>query len=197
MSGAPGEKPSVIYVADFGLVPGAIGDEKGVLSEVPIIRQPADELLYGQKPPTERAHELVELMSISLVKDIEKAGHRAVRYEPTATLPTNGWLVRGMYTKVQEGNRLRRSLVGFGVGKTDVQVVTVFNDLSQGPPEPICQVDTTATDGELPGVGPTLILTPYGATARFLLAGTDLDRNVRATATRVKEALVQEIAKAD
>jgi len=188
------DKPAVVYVTDFGLVPGQIEDDKGVLSRVPILSRPINEFLYGQKPPTERAHELVELMSTSLVKDIEKAGYRALRFDPVSPTPTNGWLIRGMYTKVEEGNQLRRALIGFGTGKTDVQVVTVINDLSQGPPEPILKIDTTATSGDLPGAGPTLVLGPYGATARFLLAGTDLETNVRRTATKIKDALVKELS---
>ena len=197
MADAHRQQLSVVYVADFGLVPEEIQDHPGILSDVPLLKRPADEFLYGQKPPTDRARELVNLMSTSLVKDLETSGYHAVRYDPENPLPTNGWLVRGMYTKVQEGNRLRRAMIGFGAGKTDVQVVSVFNELSKGPPEPICQVDTTATSGDLPGSGPTLVLGPYGATARFLLAGTDLERNVRETARRIKEALLQEMDQAE
>jgi hypothetical protein len=186
-------KPSVVYVADFGLLPGEIEDDKGVLSHVPIISKPAKELLYGQRPPEERARELIELMSTSLVKDIEKKGMSAVRFDHENPVPTNGWMVRGIYTKVQEGNQLRRSLVGFGVGKTDVQVVTVFDDLSAGPPQPIYQMDTDANSGRLPGTAPLVVLSPYATAARFILSGADLDRSVRETARKINASLVQEI----
>lgn len=192
----PAARPTIVYVADFGLVPEEIQDKKGILEEVPIVSKPARELLYGQKPPTERARELVELMSKTLVKDIDKSGYTAIRYNPETPIPTNGWLVRGMYTKVEEGNKLRRVLIGFGAGKTDVEVVTVFDNLSKGPPQPFYEVGTNARSGDLPGVGPTLVFSPYGAAARFLLAGTDLERNVRETARKIREALMQEINRA-
>ena len=193
----PKEKPTIVYVTDFGLVPGEIEDDKGVLSEVPLVKVPAKLLLYGQEPPTERAKQLVNLMSTSLVKDIEAKGYVAQRYNPETQTPTNGWLIRGMYTKVQEGNRLQRTLIGFGAGETDADVVVVFDDLSKGPPEPFCELDTKADSGKLPGTAPLLVLTPYGTAARFLLAGTDLEQNVRETAHKIADVLEQRVEAAE
>lgn len=190
------ETPSVVYVADFGLVPGEIEDDRGILSDVPVISRPAREFLYGQEPPTERARELVELMSTSLVKDIEAKGFTAARYSPEDPLPTTGWLVRGMYTKIEEGNKLRRTLIGFGAGETEVQVVTVFDDLAQGPPKPLYEVDTKASSGHAPGSAPLLVLGPYPAAVRFMLSGTDIDRNVRQTARQIADELVRQVDEA-
>ncbi len=71
-------------------------------------------------------------MASSLLKDLTKAGFSALRLQPGATVPPEGWLVRGVFTQVQEGNHLQRALIGFGEGATDVQVVTKVDDLSQG-----------------------------------------------------------------
>jgi hypothetical protein len=47
------------------------------------------------------------------------------------------------------------------------------------------ELDTTADSGKAPGAAITLI--PSVAAARFVLAGSDLDRNVKQTATQIAE----------
>lgn len=190
-------KSTVVYVADFGLVPEEIHDDPGILTRLPIISRRAEKFLYGQEPATQRARELVDLMSKSLIKDIEERGYTAVRFSPNLTMPTNGWLVRGTYTHVQEGNRLKRSMIGLGKGETDVQVMTVFNELSEEVPGPLYRVETESNSSHLPGGGATLAFGPYGATTKFVLAGSDLEKNVVRTATKITEALAQQIEASD
>ena len=44
---------------------------------------------------------------------------------------------------------------------------------------------TDANSGNMVGTGPTIVLGPYGATARFVMAGNDLDKNVKQTASKI------------
>lgn len=192
--GSPSRQPvSIVYVADFELGAKGVQSEKGVLSEIPVVGGGADKVLYGQKSPAVRARELTELMSRSLIKDIERAGYTAMRLAPGDPTPTNGWLVRGVFTEVQQGNRLRRAMIGFGLGKTDLQVLTKFDELSAGTPKPFYELNTDASSGRLPGAAPMLIISPYAAPARFVLAGRDLDRSVRRTASSISKALEKEM----
>ena len=79
--------------------------------------------LYGKSSdPEERARQLVALMSKSLLKDLSNAGFQAVRQPPGAPIPTQGWLLRGSFSLVQEGNRLQRSIIGMGMGETDRRI---------------------------------------------------------------------------
>ena len=78
--------------------------------------------LYGKSSdPEERARQLVALMSKSLL-DLSNAGFQAVRQPPGAPIPTQGWLLRGSFSLVQEGNRLQRSIIGMGMGETDRRI---------------------------------------------------------------------------
>jgi hypothetical protein len=97
-------------------------------------------------------------------------------------VPTQGWLLRGAFVEVDEGNRLRRSMLGFGEGRTDVQVITSVHDLSRGSPAPLHQIAAEAHSGSKPGAAPTLVVGPYGAAARFAMAGGDVEKNVKETA---------------
>src|SRR5439155_7706883 len=97
----------------------------------------------------------------------------ARRLPSGAPMPTSGWLVRGVFTDVSQGNQLSRAVIGFGAGKTDLQVVVDVNDLSQSAPGRFYELITAADSGKAPGAGPTIVLGPAGLAARFVLAGSN------------------------
>jgi hypothetical protein len=44
-----------------------------------------------------------------------------------------------------------------------------------------------------PGDAPTLVLRPYGAAARFVMAGEDLDKNIKPTASHIATHMNQRV----
>ena len=113
-------RPSVIYVTDFELGVENIKHEDGKLSgKSGVVGRVGGRLSGTSSDPEARARKLVDLMSSSLVKDLCQAGFNAFRLPPGTALPAEGWLIRGVFTEVQEGNRLRRSMIGFGEGQTE------------------------------------------------------------------------------
>ena len=54
-----------------------------------------------------------------------------------------------------------------------------------------------ASSGDKPGAAPTLVLGPYGAAARFVLAGRDLDTNVKQTAAEIAARMAKRVQQAD
>jgi hypothetical protein len=182
----PAEKPAIIYVADFALGAENIQHEEGVLSGRPGPLGRVSNRLYGTSAdPAARARQMVDLMANSLVKDLSNNGFNARRLTPDAPLPTDGWLLQGVFTEVQEGNRLRRAMIGLGEGQTDVQVVVNMENLSKGPPKPFYEISTDANSGNKPGAAPVIALNPYAAAARFVMSGQDLNKNVRHTASQI------------
>ena len=187
-------KPAVIYVEDFELAARDIKQENGIVLRPSGKPGPVRRLLSGSKDPQKLARQLVDLMATSIVKDLTKAGFTAFRQLPDSPLPAQGWLVKGIFTEVQEGNRLRRTIIGFGAGATDMQAVTSISDLSKGPPKPFYEIDTSAKSGEKPGAIPTMILiSPYSAAVHFVISGRDLDRNVKETAKKISAHIVQQV----
>ena len=187
-------RPTAIYVADFELPAWAIQSEDGVLSgRRGRIGQVANRVYGKSSDPAARAQELVALMSKSLLKNLSKAGFQAIRQMPGAPLPTRGWLLRGSFSLVQEGNRLQRSIVGLGVGQTDIKVLTCVNDLSQGPPKPLWEITTDANSGNKVGGGATLAFGPYGAAVAFVRAGQDVEKNVKQTASEIATQVAHHI----
>ena len=159
---APSASPVIVYVADFELDARDVRSERGLLPPpppLPSLGGGLPKLPGAHRDPAARADEVVTLMSRSLVKELEAAGIQARRLGPREPLPASGWLVRGVFTGVQEGNQLRRSVIGFGAGHTDLQVHVAIDDLGGGMPKPLYSVDTKADSGKLPGA--VITLNPY------------------------------------
>jgi hypothetical protein len=186
LSPAPTAKPELIYVADFELGAQNIQHQEGVLSGRPGPLGRAGNRLYGtESDPAARARQLVDLMANSLTKDLSSAGFNARRLAPGAALPVEGWLLQGVFTEVQEGNRLQRAMIGLGQGQTDLQVVVSMENLSKGTPKPLYEISTDASSGNKPGAAPVVAVNPYAAAARFVMSGQDLNKNVRNSASQI------------
>lgn len=188
--------PSIIYVTDFELEASQVQQEPGALANAPgPVSRVSERLSGASADPSARAREIVDLMANSLAQELSKRGFTAVRLQPGMRIPTEGWLVRGVFTQVDEGNRLRRAMIGFGQGQTDIQLIANVSDLSQGMPKPLYEVATEASSGSGPGAAPTIVLGPYGAAARFVMAGGDLDKNVKQTAAKIADVVAERIKK--
>lgn len=58
--------------------------------------------------------------------------------------------MRGVFTEVDEGDRLRRATIGFGAGKTDLQVLVSLDNLAGGVPKPFYELETKSASGKQP-----------------------------------------------
>ncbi len=196
MHAGPVAAPKMIYVTDFELEAADIQSDKGLLKSQPQRSGPLRDTakrLRGQKDPQVRSRELVDLMSASLVKELAKRRLNASRLGPTDPLPAEGLLVRGIFTDVEEGNRLRRAVIGFGSGQTQLQIVLSVDDLSQGSPKQLYELDTTAKSGRMPGA--VITLNPYVAAAKFVLSSRDLEKNVTKTASKIADYIADRLSK--
>jgi hypothetical protein len=140
----------------------------------------------------EEAQKLVSLMSASILKELAKRNLNARRLAPGNAMPAEGLLVQGG-THVREGSRLRRAAIGFRSGQTDLQLIISVDDLSHGAPKQLHELDTQADSGKMPGA--VITLNPYVAAGKFVLAGRDLDRNVKKIASKVVDNIAAHIPK--
>ncbi len=188
MAAGPASAPKMVYVMDFELDSAAIHSDSGLLRPHSERTGPLRETfsrLRGQKDPAVLSRELVDLMSVSLIKELGKRKLNASRMGSTDVLPVEGLLVRGVFIHVEEGNRLRRAAIGFGSGETELQLAVSVDDLGQGTPKPLYELDTRADSGKLPGA--VITLNPYVAAAKFALSGRDLEKNVKQTAAKIAD----------
>lgn len=174
-------RPAMIYVAQFDLPDSAIQ------SESPMARRP----LHAWREQSQ-AHALVADMEQDVVTDLVKKGLSAQRLAPGGPLPRSGWIVQGTILRIDEGDRVRRAVVGFGKGQTDLQVEVAIDDLSTTEqPAPLYRMQTGAQSGKSPGA--VVTLNPYVAAAKFVLAGHDLGHNVQATASQIADRIVAHV----
>jgi hypothetical protein len=185
----PTTTAEVVYVTDFELDAGNIKAEPRVLPAPPVPPGPLGRVLPkppgGTKEPAVRARELVDLMAASLVKELTKAGLTARRLAAGEPRPARGWLVRGVFAQVDEGDRMRRAVIGFGAGKTQLQVAVAVDQLAAGAPKPFYEIDMRADSGKMPGAGPMIVFAPAVAGARVAISGDDLERSVKQAAAKI------------
>lgn len=186
----------VIYIADFELNTANIKTDKAAPPGPPKAPGLLGKVLPpppgAKKSPQELARELVDSMRASIVKNLTQAGLTARRWQTGDTFPANGWLLRGVFTSVDQGNQLERAAIGFGKGKTDLQVLVDIANLAHGAPtNQLNAVKAAASSGQTPGSAPMIERHPAVVAARFVFAGNDLNKNVKQTAAQIAEAVVQ------
>ena len=181
MSAMPPTAPRMIYVRDFDLKPGSFQAESGILPISPISAGVPGafipRILGVPEDSGDRERELLKLMSSALVDDLTSAGLNA-RFLPSGELlPSEGWLVRGAFVQVDEGNRLRRALIGFGSGATRLRVIVWVSDLGHGSSGPFCALDTSTHSSRKPGCGAVIRSICRGRAIRDRRARPGHERN--------------------
>ena len=181
--------PVQILVADFDLDPEAFRPDS-----IPQVRPGViDRLVRGDSAsqnPAERARALIDMMGRMLAQNLTAAGLNARRLAPSEAAPKQGWLVRGRFTAVDEGNRVVRSMIGFGEGKANLTVAVVVDDLNLGISQPLGA--DGAQSGKMPGSAVTAAIrfNPFSMAAKFALSGFDTERNVMKTAGEISNNIV-------
>lgn len=187
----PADLPGTVYVSDFTLEAQRIEGDHGILPErrlgpigqrLPNPLSPAD--------PEARAREIVDTMSRSLVKRLRDKGFAARRLSgPQATMPRDGWLLQGIFTEVDEGNRIKRAVIGFGRGATRMNVQVGVSDLTSAEPQtPFIVFGTIKDPQKTPGAVATV--NPYVAAAKFVMEKNATQKDIEATAGQIVDEIL-------
>ena len=182
----------MVYVTDFDLEfpQGSQGQDATSLRQGPLAR--LRERLQGDDPVA-RAHAAVGLMAVSMTDDLIADGVPATRLYPGDPKPTSGWLVRGVATELDEGNRIRRAIVGFGAGESELQVWVGVTDLARDPDAPFYTLEASDGSGKMPGA--IVKFNPYVAAAKFVMSRNATERDVKRTASAIAKAIAEEAKK--
>lgn len=173
-----------VYVEDFALDAEATEPKTGLLGRPRLFRE-----LTGEDPAT-HARRIVDELATALVKDLSAGGIPAERLPPGGALPPDGWLVRGAFTEADSGRTMRRAVIGFGSGKTEMEVQVGVSDLASPQPTASFLVFGTVTDpSRLPGGA--VARNPYMVAAKFVLEKGAPRRDVEHTAKAIADELVK------
>ncbi len=180
MPAAPAKR---VYVQDFTIDVEATEPRTGLLGRPRLFQQ-----LTGEDPAA-HARRVVDGLATALVKDLDAAGVPAERLPAGRPLPSDGWLVRGVFTEIDTGKTLRRAVIGFGSGKTDMEVQVGVNDLAANPNESFLVFGTVTDPSRLPGG--VVTKNPYVVAAKFVLEKGAPQRDVEHTAKAIADELVK------
>ena len=168
---------------DFTLDAEATEPRQGIIPRPRLFQQ-----LTGEDPAA-HARRVVDDMATALVKDLDAAGLPAERLPAGHPLPPDGWLVRGVFTEIDPGQPLRRAVIGFGSGKTDMEVQVGVSDLATNPTQSFLVFGTVTDPSRLPGGAVTR--NPYVVAAKFVLTKGAPQRDVQHTAKTIADELVK------
>jgi len=140
-------RPKRILILDFAVSEGEVKEYQGIMRQQPNIKDASErERLLAMEVKDALAEEIVDVLKpMGFV--VERVGR-----EINAT--DNDLLIDGQFLTVDEGNPLRRLVVGFGTGASTVESrVQVF----QGPEaRKLLDFTTQSDSGKMPGAAPML-----------------------------------------
>lgn len=182
----------VVYVTDFDLDVADVTPDSGPGSRLRRLGSvlPGGPLRQSKDPQTQ-AKEIVADMANDLTADLTKAGVDARRLPPGAALPITGWQVRGVFLSVDEGNRLKRAIVGLGAGQSHFQVAVSLDDLSNPALPPLYESTEEGSSKDKPGA--FIKLNPYVIAAKFVMSGHDQRSMIKNTAQQISDSVVEKL----
>jgi hypothetical protein len=144
-------RPDRILVYDFAVSPGQVRENEGIFHRAtggPPEEKGAREQAIGQ----EAAHRLAS----DLVAGIRELGLPAERANRQTVIPPTALLITGEFLDVDEGNRLRRVVIGFGAGQSKVDTAVRVLAPSGTTYRTLLDFRTHADSGTMPGAAATM-----------------------------------------
>ncbi len=157
--------------------------------------------LYVNEPDV-LAAAVADALASKLVDDIKALGLSAERANQATPPGLNDLVVQGQFLKVDEGSQVRRFVIGFGVGATEIRTqVQMFQVTAEGW-RPVKQFDTVAAGSRFPGaaffIGGGAAAGAAVATSAMISSGVGTLRELRASidadAARTSEQITGKVS---
>jgi hypothetical protein len=175
----PPNKSKVVYVSDFELDVASGKEQKGQPAGNTAPATQAD--AKKEDTSAEQARKLVEYMSLTLVKELEKAGFTAHRLQPGEARPAEGVGIRGVFAEPDEQNRLRRAVVGDSPSVGKMELFVGVSNLSR-PEQALYAVADPKSEGK---PGAVITVSSYAPVAKFEMEKNATEKMVKGTASTI------------
>src|SRR3989449_8841824 len=145
-------RPPQVLVYTFAVSPTEVIENQSIIHEFMESQ--------GDMTPEERLSEIgreaAEAMADEMVRGISELGLPARRAYKETAVPVNALVVEGAFLDVDEGNRMRRIVVGFGSGGARVDARVLVYQASQDGRSKVLDFITHGDSGQMPGAALTL-----------------------------------------
>jgi hypothetical protein len=193
-------KPDKVLIHDFDVPPDVISLDDSPAARLHRRRAAA----AAASSPEAVARQLQASFSKALVRELQQASVPAEAVAGAdAPPPPHSLSVKGEFTAINQGNKTKRVLIGFGKGASDVQAHVTVSLATEQEPIVLLEFNVKSQSGKKPGAAATVgagaatmgtVSAPSAAAG--VGAGGVLDRTatVEADASRMAKGVAKQIA---
>jgi uncharacterized protein DUF4410 len=186
-------RPSTVYVYPFAVSTQEITLNQGFLQKT-----------YRNLSDSNEEHSQIQLgdqtanaLADEMVQQLQALGFSTIKVARGAQVSgQNVLIVDGSFTDINQGNRLRRMVIGLGSGQSKLDAQVQVYQIADGATQQIMNFATHADSGSMPGAALTA---PAGAAAGGAAAAASLGMNLAAgagkTYTSAMSVMAQRSAK--
>jgi hypothetical protein len=186
---ASNNRPSTAYVYNFAVSPQEVTLNQGFIQRT--YRQMSGE--NENQSQLDVAHSVAQALSANIVQELQNLGFTATQVaRGTPVSGDNILIVDGEFLDINEGNRLRRMVIGLGSGAATLDTEVHVFQMANGNTQQIMDFNTNANSGEMPGAAFTA---PAGAAAGGTAAAVSLGLNLAAGAGKTYSSSMTFLAK--
>lgn len=169
-------RPSTIYVYPLAVSSADVTLNQGFVQKT--YRNLSDS--NQDQSQLDLGHQTASAMADEIVQQLQGLGFVASRVaRGTQVSGDNVLIVDGEFTDINEGNRLRRMVIGLGSGQSNLAAQVQVYQMANGTTQQIMNFTTQANSGKMPGAALTA---PAGAAAGGTAAAVSLGMNLAAGA---------------
>ena len=145
---------------------------------------------------------VAKAFSETLVKELNQLGLPAEQAS-SGTMPTERTvIIHGQFLTIDEGNRLRRMVIGFGVGGTDLRTKVQVYQGTEAAPLLLQEFEAKAESSKKPGMGPMAGVGAAATSAASAAAvsggvgvATEFDQTVEGDAKRTAKEVAKPLSR--
>ena len=183
-------RPNMVYVADFSLDTG--DTDKGSLGPLHVRTKVKDRIDQQMgDSPQEKARKIVDLLAQSIVQELNEKNVKSLRYPGQNRLSSKSWLLEGEFVEYDEGDRLKRTIIGFGRGSADMEITMKVSEVHDGVVTPLFDSTMDGKKNRMPGAAVTK--NSYVAGATFVMTKSAPAREVKKMGIQIADRLYEVI----
>lgn len=184
-------KPEKILIQDFTPVGDIVTDESAAarLHRHLALRRGSDE----DSTPEVLTQQVQDSFSKTLMKELAKENIQSEKASDAGSAPkATVLIVEGEFIAINEGNKSKRVMIGFGRGASDIKTHVIVSSFTKGQKTVVLEFDVNSASGKKPGA----VAAMGGASLAVGAAAGDVgDKKgtVQADASRTAQAVAKQI----